>query len=466
MGEVANTARRRIRLPWLLVVAALMGVSTPSAIQSASAAGRPRAHVVIAVVGEVGANVYHRDFAAPKQTSYPGNWLPGYPKGAAPLRLHLGEPNLRNAIAADDRTWQDVRPNRLYYIPGTRFAGVVYLPSPLDRSGDASFDSNNPAGTLQSPRPIIGNTDHGTGVASVAAGTRFGTCPDCDLVLVAADNPEDGLAWAAKQPWIDIISNSWGGLVGTPTRAMPTHPDRAAQPSSEASRAAAASGHAVLFASGNGVSALGPATHGTQHSLTWDSPFAGPPWVLTVGASKPVTDQPTDWHNVPVDLIAQGEARPAADYSSTDGEMTFSGTSCSTPITAGVLGEALYRARSAAGDAHVGVSQGALLLNPRAASPAGRRVTYLQLFDAAKAVATWHTFDPRTLANDPFLTPTTQAGYAYEGYGVLDRQSVSPLVNVLLGRAPRPGRPEMARWAQLDEEVRSQIWGAAPNPVR
>src|SRR5205085_2993950 len=105
-------------------------------------------------------------------------------------------------------------------------------------------------------------------------------CPDCDVVVVAADNPEDGLAWAAKQPWIDVISNSWLGLAGTPTRATPAHPERAAQPASDANRAAAAAGHAVVFASGNGATDLGPGTHRTQHAQTWDSPFAGPPWAL------------------------------------------------------------------------------------------------------------------------------------------------------------------------------------------
>ena len=444
----------------LLLVAALAATIVPP-LATASGAPRPHAHVVIAFVGE-SPNPYQRDFAAPGRNANPHSWLPGYPAASRPLRLHLREPDLQTAIKEDDGTWRSVQPGQLYYVPGTRISGMVYLPSPLDHGLSSNVSSDDPTAVLNPPRPIIdGNTFHGTGVASVAAGNRFGACPDCDIVMVASDDEQTGLDWAAHQPWIDIISNSYGGPSGLPTQATPGHPDRAANTSSTLSRNAAASGHAVIFASGNGVTDLGPTTHGTQHSLTWESPFAGPPWVLTVGASKP-DEQPTDWHNIPVDLLAQGESRPAADFLSTSGEMQFYGTSCSAPIVAGVLGEALIRARQALGDLQVGPRAGQLLTNPKT----GARWSYLKLFDAARAVAQWHSFDPSTLAQDPFITPTTPVGYVYEGYGVVDRDSINPLVNVLLGRERQPERPEMAQWAQLNQQVRTQLWGAAPSPGR
>ena len=439
---------------------ALTGLVVSSLIAGpalATAKPKPRAHVVIAVV-EDAVNVYHRDFADPARTGHPATWLPGYPKSAKPLRLHLRERDHDTARAKDDATWVGLKAAQLYYLPGTRFTGLVYLPSPLDKAASVSVDFPPPA---HPPRPVIdGYTYHGTGVASVAAGSTYGTCPHCDIVVVAAENKEDGLAWAAKQPWIDVVSNSWGGPLGVPTRASTGRPDRAAATdASPASLAAAKAGKVVVFASGNGATDLGPTTHGTQHALTWHEPYAGPPWVLTVGAAKARTGQPTDWHNVPVDVIAQGEERPMADGSSLTGEGSFVGTSCSAPVAAGVLAEALYRARVAVGDTGTGPRRGTLL--------AGRRLTYLDLVAAAKSVAVWKTFDPSTVANDPFqafVTPTTPVAYAYEGYGLLDRPSVAPLTKVLLGTLARPARPEMSDWVSLDRQVRTARWGASPSP--
>jgi hypothetical protein len=450
---------------------AAVALSLVGAALAGPALAAPRAsgpHVVIAVV-EDAVNVYHRDFADPARRANPATWLPGYPAGSTPLRLHLGERDYAAARAKDDATWAALQAGRLYHVPGTRFAGLVYLPSPLDKAATVDVQYPPPP---HPPRPVAdGYTYHGTGVASVAAGATHGTCPHCDIVVVAAENPEDGLAWAAKQPWIDVVSNSWGGLLGVPSQATTGAPARAADPgASPASRAAAAAGKAVLFGSGNGVTDLGPTTHGTQHGLTWDEPYAGPPWVLAVGAAKARTGQPTDWHNVPVDLIAQGEDRPAAAAESLAGVGTFVGTSCSAPIAAGVLAEALYQARKATGDTGVGPRHGSLLVpkrRPRNGPAADGRLTYLELFAAAKSVAQWKTFDPSTVVADPFqafATPTTPAAFAYEGYGLLDKPSVAPLSRVLLGTQAQPPRPELADWLALERQARTARWGAAPSP--
>jgi hypothetical protein len=450
-------------------LAALAIAASALAAPHVLAAPPPRSHVVIAIV-EDAVNVYHHDFADPTRTASPARSLPGYPAAATPLRLHLHTADLATARQLDDPVWAALKADHLYYVPGTRFAGLIWLPSPLDRTTSQVSVSYPPPSTPA--RPVVdGDTYHGTGVASVAAGTRYGTCPDCDIVDVAADNPEDGLEWAAAQPWIDVINNSWGGPLGAPAQLQASHPDRAASTAASAgSLAAARAGKVVVFGSGNGVTDLGPTTHGTQHSLTWDSPYAGPPWVLTVGAAKAGTGQPTDWHNIPVDVIAQGEDRAAADSTSLTGADVFVGTSCSAPIAAGVIAEALYRARSATGDRHVGARHGSLLVPAhaiRTGPAAGGSLTYLELLDAARAVAGWRAFDPSTLSSDPtqaLTTPTTPAGFAYEGFGVLDRGSVATLTDVLLGRRAQPGRAEMQEWEAVATASRSGRWGAAPNP--
>lgn len=259
--------------------AALLAATVPLTGADAAApaaAGKP-ARVVVAVI-EPHINVYHREFRDSGRVGHPSQDLPGYPRSAQPLRLALDERSVEAAVDKDAETWAGLRPGELYYIPGTKFTGLVHLPSPLDTADN--IDIRYPP-RKRSPLPVVdGYTYHGTGVASVLAGAQHGTCPRCDVVVVAADNPEDGLRWAAAQPWIDIVSNSWGGPLGVPTQATEGHPERAAElDASRGSRLAAASGKAVVFGSGNGATGLGGITPGTQHSLTWASPYAGPPCV-------------------------------------------------------------------------------------------------------------------------------------------------------------------------------------------
>jgi hypothetical protein len=463
--------------PHLLATLLAVALAAPPALAAASTAPtRPGAHpagaaagphVVVAIV-EAAVNLYHHDFADPARTASPASWLPGYPASSTPLRLHLRERDYATARTKDDATWAALKPDHLYYVPGTRFAGLIYLPSPLDKAATTHTEYPPPA---HPDRPVVdGYTYHGTGVASVAAGAKYGACPRCDLVVVAAENPEDGLAWAARQPWIDVVSNSWGGLLGVASQGTTGHPERAADTGASPGSLAAKAGKVVVFGSGNGVTDLGPTTHGTQHALTWDEPYAGPPWVLAVGAAKARTGQPTDWHNIPVDVIAQGEERPAAAAESLTGQDTFIGTSCAAPIAAGVIAAALLAARDAAGDLGVGARHGSLLVpkhRPPAGPAADGKLTYAELLAAAKAVAAWHAFDPGTVPADPFqafATPTTPVAYAYEGFGQLDKPSVAPLARVLLGTLAQPPRAEMADWVALDRQVRSNRWGAAPSP--
>jgi hypothetical protein len=441
-------------------------VHASAAPSTGDRARQAKAHAVVAVIENV--NVYHREFAAPERVGSPSAWLAGYPRSAEPLRLHLHAKDYGTARQADDPTWAAVHPGQLYYIPGTRIAGFVYLPSALDSLSSVNVQYPPPP---YPQRAMIDTSAHGTSVASVAAGTKYGTCPDCDIVVVATDNLEDGLAWAARQPWIDVISNSWGGPFGVPTQATIGHPERGAdQNASPGSLAAASAGKAVVFGSGNGVTDLGPQSHITQHSLTWHEPYAGPPWVLAVGAAKARTGQPTNWHNIPVDVIAQGEERPSAASGTLDGETDFLGTSCSAPIAAGVLAEALLRTRQQTGDAGVGSRGGSLLKPARPISrgpAADGRLTYIELFDAARAVAQWRAFDPTTVASDPiqaFATPTTPLGYAYEGSGLLDRASVLPLTSVLAGQVAAPPRPEMQQWLGIARNARTARWGSEPSP--
>jgi hypothetical protein len=463
-------AGRPVRARSAAVVAIVATLAVGAGTSNAGTAPRPAprdAQVVVAVI-ESSLNPYHDEFARPGLTRHPSSYIAGYPKTAKPLRLSLGASDYDKAATADDALWRGLPARELLYVPSTNFAGLVYLPtdSPLD--GDTSV-SVGTEGVGDNSRPVInGQQFHGTGVSSVLAGSRYGACPDCLVVFVAADDAEEGFAWAAAQPWIDVISNSWGGPLGVPSRGDAARPEQAADPSAEFTRKAAEQGKVVLFGSGNGATGLGGIVPSpAQHSETYSSPFTGPPWILTVGAAK-ANGQPTNWHDIPVDVIAQGEARPAASPGSIQDQQFFLGTSCATPIAAGVIGQALLNARRAVADTGTGPRRGSLVVPAPGTRKIGRgpladaNLGRAELVDAALSVAAWQPFDPGSLVTDPLVTPTTSLSYAYQGHGRLDRDTIPLLTNVLLGKAPQPPRPEMAEWAAGHQQRRTALWGSAP----
>ena len=42
------------------------------------------------------------------------------------------------------------------------------------------------------------------------------TVPRVLIVMVEVNSPTDGVRWAITQPWIDVISLSWGTLANAP----------------------------------------------------------------------------------------------------------------------------------------------------------------------------------------------------------------------------------------------------------
>lgn len=459
---------RLVRAGAAAVAAALVAGAGSAAAAPAPRQAPAHAQVVVAVI-ESSLNPYHDEFSRPRLTAHPASYIPGYPKAAKPLRLSLGAADYDKAAAADEQLWRELPARELLYVPGTNFAGLVYLPtdSPLDDDQDVSVSTDEGVGDTS--RPVIDGTQfHGTGVSSVLAGTRYGACPECLVVFVSADDKEEGFAWAAAQPWIDVISNSWGGPLGVPTRGDAARPEQAADPSAEFTRKAAEQGKVVLFGSGNGATGLGGIVPSPQqHSETYSSPFTGPPWILTVGAAK-ANGQPTNWHDIPVDVVAQGEARPAASSGSVNDQQFFLGTSCATPIAAGVIGQALLNARRAFGDTATGSRNGSLVVpapgtrRPASGPLSDGKLTRAEVVDTALSTAAWQPFNPSSLATDPLVTPTTGLSYAYQGHGRLDRDSIPLLSNVLLGRVAQPARPEMADWAAQHEQRRTQLWGPSP----
>lgn len=321
------------------VVALLVLVIAPPLTAVAAASSRVAVEPVVIAVVDGGLNAYHSEFRAAGHDQAPDKTVHGYPRGAGatPLRLSLGARDYDSARSTDDQLWKSVQAARLYWVPGTRIIGLVYLPgSALDRANEVNIDTAQPDRNV----PLIDAAAHGTPVSSLAVGRTLGACRTCLLVHVAASNQAEGLAWAAAQPWIDIVTNSWGDT------SAPGVPADALRASANASKAAHSAGKVVLFASGNGLTGLSPYVGGAvpDRGTGLTSAAAGPPWVVSVGGHD--NGQPTAWHNVPPDIIARAQQARAASPRTLTGTEQFFGTSAASPAAAGTLGRALQLIRA------------------------------------------------------------------------------------------------------------------------
>lgn len=410
------------------VVAAVLAGSAAAASPPPKPRLKSQSFTVIAVV-DSGINPYHDDFARPDLTAHPSTYISGYPKSAPALRLSLGERDFRAAVAKDEKVWEKMPANTLTWIPGTNIIGAA---GPFD-SGDT--------------KPLLDDDGHGTATASLAAGMLHGP-QSPNVLLVAIKGYEDGLRWAAKQPWIDIVTNSWGPLLGAtgPLEIAGTQGGTAA-----AARASVAEGKVTCFATGNFAN---PTLH---------DPSAGPAWIMNVGAASETTRGEHVYTAWPNDILGLSVV-DAADNQSTDGvNAGFNGTSAASPNACGSIAAALARARDAVGDTVEGPHRGGLLVGPKRKGYLEDGVlTRVELEDAAMATAQpAETSPPST--QDPFAIPAPPAGgFVRGGYGIVDDGSAADAYDLILGRIDRPDRTLEDAWFAALEEVRNAIWGDPP----
>ena len=323
---------------------------------------------VVAVI-DGGLMPYHWDFLASKMPQHkdkdlsndlpldkaPHTWLPGFPdpkkefETYSSLELTLDDKNPNASVTtmrtADLTKWETVETStaeerHLYWMPDTKVIGAM------------TFGTSNIVGVPGS---------HGVGTTSSAVGNIHGTCPECLLFFIdygSASVGEDAIEWAMDQPWIDVISNSYG--------FSQVLRDRLYSGSDvEAQRAATERGQSVFFSAGNGQDGSFAVPNTTGFSSQ-----EGPDWIVTVGAISPGEDnyyyrehpnvqaEPyrTAYHSSysgqgkPADIAGIGSRYPTAYTSTTaggTGSTGFGGTSNATPQIVGTYARALYMVRRA-----------------------------------------------------------------------------------------------------------------------
>lgn len=394
----------------LLAAVLLASLAAPVAARSGRLADRP--FVVVAVV-DTGINPYHVEFRRPDLTAHPATYVEGFPGSARRLDLALGEKDLERARNADSSDWRNVETRELYWIPGTNIVGAI----------DIEDD----------PFRFMDTRGHGTAVASLAGGKVSGP-PTDDVLIVAVNGLDEGLEWAAAQPWIDVITNSWSNL--TPVT------DRTA----EASRAAVENGKVVCFASGNLAAPL------------WFIEGQGPSWHVNVGAASPKSRGEHYYTGYPNDVLGFS-GTPAASHESTSGTQEFGGTSAATPSVCGLMATTLARARAAVGDGRQGPQRGALAAGRGDGAFEDGRLTRLELEDAVQSTAEAASSDVDP--SEPLVVPAAgPAAFLRGGYGIVDAGTIRHALRVLLGDDERPARAMEDAWIGLTDRARDLVWGA------
>ena len=435
------------------------GLPEAEAVQCSLEAFKAKPFTVIAFI-DSGINPYQQDFRAEEFVHNPAEFIEGYPADAAAVPLSFDVADTAGydaAREADEETLGALKRNELYWFPGTRIIGGRSLAAGGTAAGRTDY-------------PIVDENSHGTGVASVAAGRWYGSDPNALIVMVEGLGM-NGVKWAASQPWIDVISNSWGP--GLPGRAEPPA-------DMSATRASTRRGQSVLFSAGNGVYNTNSSTvpWGSAdpcgckiptHNSTLTSNGSGPSWHLTIGAASPVNGQAHWWHGIPPDAVSFGSKWSAADaFGVTRAHnRDFGGTSAATPITAGVLSSVILTAREVLGDNVAGqrpdgvVAQAAAgVTSPTAGPLSDGKLTRLEAETLAIKSAEPVPFDPDTFTWDVAVDPTTDAYFVQQGYGLVDARSKARATAALLGQTPLRARPDVDTWMAQVNRVSDAVWGA------
>lgn len=384
-------------VPIALAAAGCLAPADPGAIPAASeASGDARTPPVVVAVIDNGITPYHASFlAGPDHATFAD--VPGFPADAAPVALALGEPDFDAAVAADDEEWRAIEPETLVVFPGTRLAAAWFAKS------------------SEEARPIVDDGGHGTPVADAV----LEASPHAVVLMLQINDDEDivpAMLWAAAQPWIDIVSVSWGKYV----------PEYAEEPDmglADAYREAARAGKILVNSAGN------------EPTVHWTDEHSAPPFVVAVGGAMNATHGETRTASRFPDVIAAFVQTRAVAHT-LDERAPTAGTSFSCPTVSGTLAEALWLVRDAGGSATAGELRAAM--NRRA-----------ETWDASA----WSP-DGATNAN-PIVAPAAQMGW-----GFVEAAQAADIAAFLLGELDLPEKPaETVAFMQAREEARRAAWG-------
>jgi len=317
-----------------------------------------------------------------------------------------------------------------------------------------------------------GTSTHGMGTTSVSTGNLFGTCPECLLVFIQygdAATGERAIDWAMKQPWIDVITNSYGFSSSVVRDRVYNGSNVALQ------RTASQRGQTIFFSAGNGME-----NAFTVPNSTLTSSQEGPDWIVTVTATDPGNGGTYSGTGKPADVAGIGSGYPSAYGAATTsgkGATGFSGTSNATPTVAGTYGRALYLARRALpGPSRAQknglIAKGSFRCGKKRAKcelAHGLTATELRFRLLQSAVSTGKGFTDGPTGAVPPTPQLADSRYAAEGHGTyvarlkgdsVWKKEFNRVWLPMTGAAAPPARPAGEKdWFVVDSWCRQHIWG-------
>ena len=457
----------------LLVVTLVAGLTAlPGAAEDLPG---PADDAVVVAVLDGSFSPYHWDFHGPKMPQHldsdtsndlplhasPDTWLPGFPSQDSfasfnALNISSGATSATTTASLatkDTAIWDSVKQStrtavHYNWIPGTKIIGAI------DYGGNK----------IKAAEPA--NNAHGAKTSSVSTGNLNGTCPECLVVIVTygGNDREAANDWALSQPWIDVVTHSYGYSTGAYDKIY-SGSNLAAQ------RTAVERGQSVFWSASNGqLNAFDAPT------TTYFSSSKGPDWLITVGASTPDGGNITGSGKT-VDLAAVGSGYPSMGGTNVTGKATFSGTSNATPVAAGMFARALYKARTALPGPSRAQADGVIATGTPVACGAvrpdcelgdgvlTRREMERRFFEGA--IPTPQGPSPLALATSPVTTQ--EYDLASEGYGTYFARMASAkwkeeearIFDPMIGNAATLARPAGEReWMVVDSFCRQEIWGS------
>lgn len=384
-----------------------------------SGAARATPPVVVAVIDN-GITPYHAAFRAwDGGPSFAD--VPGFPADAARIPLTLDAGGFEAALEADEAAWSAIPQETLVVFEGTRVAGAWFA-----KPDEASL-------------PIVGDGGHGTPVADAV----LEASPHALVVMLQIYDDEDivpAMLWAAKQPWIDVVSVSWGKYV-------PEYVEEPDMGLADAYREAARAGKILVNSAGN------------EPTLHWTDEHNGPPFVIAVGGARNESNGETSTTSRFPDVVADYVQTLAVAHSM-DEDRDIAGTSFSCPTVAGTLAEALWLVRDAVGATTGGTTpEGALASAKGGGALEDGALTADEVrHGMAHRAETWDAteWSPAPFSN-PILLPAAQMGW-----GFVAPAHAPDIAEFLLGELDLPEKPpETVAFMQARAEARRAAWGDA-----
>lgn len=377
-------------------------------------------HVVVAII-DTGINPYHEIFRMPNMTAHPSAWLEGFPEDIPALNLTFAE-QYADCYEADKEEWAAIKDGELVWFPGTNVMGVAAKRSPLD-----------------SAYPILDNGAHGTWVA----GSVMEACPEAIIVSIQVNEDIDIVAaneWAAKQPWIDIVTTSWGKYL----EEYPTETDLGINHAEQ-----------LVYEAGK----IQTNSAGNEPVPYLQDEHGGPYWNIAVGgAFSGINGDAYIAAKLP-DVVSDFTQDHLAKQKSINGYETVSGTSFSCPRVAGTIAKALYDVRAALN--YTGIIRNGSLVEtaPSSGMLDDGKLTAGEVRTALNHSAIYWTTTDFQPGNIDAIPINPVAPWLQMGWGYVNKTMAPTIAGIILGTMEAPAKDAAAvAYNEANYELRKAYW--------